>query len=150
MKIENKRFQDLTKSALYAILRLRVEVFVVEQDCPYQELDDWDQLAQHFLMKDKEGQIIATLRVFPPGARFASASIGRVVVKQTNRNEGLGKALMLEALNWLRDNYSNCSVQISAQTYLKKFYENFGFKQVGEGYLEDGIPHIGMILENID
>jgi ElaA protein len=150
MQIENKRFQDLTKSALYAILRLRVEVFVVEQDCPYQELDDWDQLAQHFLMKDKEGQIIATLRVFPPGARFASASIGRVVVKQTNRNEGLGKALMLEALNWLRDNYSNCSVQISAQTYLKKFYENFGFKQVGEGYLEDGIPHIGMILENID
>jgi ElaA protein len=150
MRIEQKSFEELTKSELYAILRLRVEVFVVEQDCPYQELDDWDQVARHFFIRNQSGDIIATLRVFPPDTRYASASIGRVVVKEINRNEGLGKVIMTEALNWLRGNYSNCSVQISAQTYLKKFYESFEFEQVGEGYLEDGIPHIGMILNNID
>ena len=150
MRIEHKSFEELTKSELYAILRLRVEVFVVEQDCPYQELDDWDQVARHFFIRNQSDAIIATLRVCPPDTRYASASFGRVVVKEINRNEGLGKVLMTKALNWLRGNYANCSVQISAQTYLKKFYERFGFEQVGEGYLEDGIPHIGMILNNID
>lgn len=150
MRIEHKSFEELTKSELYAILRLRVEVFVVEQDCPYQELDNWDQVARHFFIRNQSDAIIATLRVFPPGTRYPCASIGRVVVKEINRNEGLGKVIMTEALNWLRKNYANISVQISAQTYVKKFYESFGFEQVGEGYLEDGIPHIGMILNNID
>ncbi|WGH74625.1 GNAT family N-acetyltransferase [Tenacibaculum tangerinum] len=139
-----KRFQELTTSELYDLLQLRSEVFVVEQDCVYQDLDGKDQKALHVLGV-KEGNIIAYARLFNSGEYFNTPSIGRVIVKKTERRYGYGHDLMKVAIKAISDNYKETTITISAQTYLQKFYESHGFKQVGEGYLEDGIPHIRMV-----
>jgi ElaA protein len=140
----NKSYDELTKNELYGLLRLRAEVFVVEQDCPYQDVDNKDQLAQHLLAIDKD-KIVAYLRIFKAGDYFQEISIGRVVVKPAYRSTGLGHQAMGRAIEFIEKNNTQKPIRISAQTYLKKFYETHGFKQLGEGYLEDGLPHIGML-----
>ncbi len=139
-----KEFKELTTSELYEILQLRSEVFVVEQDCVYQDLDGKDQKALH-VIGIKEGEIIAYTRLFNSGQYFDTPSIGRVVVKDTERKYGYGHHLIKTSIQAIVDNYSESKITISAQTYLKKFYESHGFIKVGEEYLEDGIPHIKMI-----
>ncbi len=139
-----KSYSALTKEELYSLLRLRATVFVVEQDCPYQDLDNKDQKAQHLLGIDA-GEVVAYLRIFKAGDYFQEISIGRVVVKPDYRATGLGHELMNQAIDFIEKNFKDKSIRISAQTYLKKFYESHGFKQVGLGYLEDGLPHIGML-----
>lgn len=139
-----KKFDELTIDQLYAIFQLRSEVFVVEQDCVYQDLDFKDQKALHVL-GIKNDVIIAYTRIFKPGDYFKEASIGRVVVKDTERKYGYGYDLMNASIQAAQNQFNTTKITISAQLYLKNFYNNLDFKQVGEEYLEDGIPHIEMI-----
>lgn len=140
-----KKFDELSVNELYAILQLRSEVFVVEQDCVYQDLDFKDQKSLHVFGK-KNDVIIAYTRIFKPGDYFKEASIGRVVVKDSERKYGYGYDLMNASIKAVQLEFDTDKITISAQVYLTKFYNNLGFKQVGEEYLEDGIPHIEMLL----
>ena len=139
-----KPYNDLSIDELYGLLRLRSEVFVVEQDCVYQDIDKKDKKAIHILGL-KNNDIVGYARIFMPGDYFKEASIGRVVVSQKERGSGLGYDLMNASIKTIQDEFKETTIKVSAQTYLKKFYNNLGFKQVGEEYLEDGIPHIAMI-----
>ena len=143
MDIHIKTFEELTKAELYAILTLRCEVFVVEQECAYQDLDYKDQKAIHVLGK-KEGKVVAYTRMFKPGDYFNNTSIGRVVVAQDARQYGYGKDIMIASLKEIEENFPKGTIELSAQTYLTKFYRDLGFVEQGEGYLEDGIPHVRM------
>ena len=138
-----KSFSELTTDELYGILQLRSEVFVVEQDCVYQDLDFKDQKSLHVL-GFKNDKIVAYTRIFKPGDYFKNASIGRVVVAVDERKYGFGHDLMKSSIKAIKDHFKVDEITISAQVYLKKFYESHLFKQVGEEYLEDGIPHIRM------
>jgi len=142
-----KEFKNLTLDEFHNILQLRINVFVVEQDCPYPELDDKDKIAYHFFAfaENDPLQIIAYTRIFKPGDYYKEAAIGRVVVHPDFRKEGLGFQLMKESINRIEALFQTKKIKIGAQTYLQKFYESLGFKKVGDDYLEDGIPHIYMI-----
>ena len=144
MKLIHKKFNQLTIKELYAILQLRSEVFVVEQNCVYQDLDGKDEKALHVL-GIKEGVIVAYTRCFAPGEYFKEASIGRVVVKKTARKYKYGNDIMNASIDAIKKHYKTNLIKISAQCYLNRFYTNLGFKAIGEEYLEDGIPHIAMI-----
>ena len=138
-----KRFEALTAIELYNLLQLRSEVFIVEQKCPYQDVDNKDQKALHLIGED-DGQTVAYARLFKPKDYFEEASIGRVVVKPTYRDKKLGHILMREAIYFMKHQFGETKITISAQLYLKKFYESHGFIQTSETYLEDDIPHIEM------
>ncbi len=142
--IYTKTFQELTTNELYQLLQLRSEVFVVEQDCVYQDIDGKDDKALHVL-GFKNDKLVAYTRIFKPGYYFDEASIGRVVVKENERKHQYGYDIMKASIDAIKNTYNETTIKISAQTYLKKFYNNLGFQEVGDGYLEDGIPHIGMI-----
>lgn len=139
-----KSYENLNRDELYAMLQLRSEVFVVEQDCVYQDIDGKDDIALHVLGY-KEKELVAYTRIFPPQTYFKDASIGRVVVRASERKHKYGYDLMKKSIEAVEKAYDTTTIKISAQTYLKSFYNTLGFKEVGEGYLEDGIPHIGMI-----
>lgn len=141
-----KRFEALSGLELYQLLQLRSEVFVVEQNCVYQDIDGKDEKALHVL-GECEGKIVAYARLFKPNDYFENASIGRVVVSASSRGREWGVALMREAILGIENHFGLQPITISAQLYLKKFYESLGFKQVSEPYLEDGIPHIEMLLK---
>ncbi|MGB5273797.1 MAG: GNAT family N-acetyltransferase [Flavobacteriaceae bacterium] len=144
IKIETKTFQELSTDELYSILQLRSAIFVVEQDCVYQDLDGKDALAIHVLGK-KEGELVAYTRIFAPGAYFKEASIGRVAVKKQVRQFGYGREIMLASISAVQDYFQASKIHLSAQTYLTKFYQSLGFVAQGETYLEDDIPHIAMV-----
>jgi ElaA protein len=144
MNISIKTFEQLSTKELYYILRLRSEVFVVEQDCVYQDVDDKDQKALHVL-GIKDDKLVAYARIFKPGDYFKNTSIGRVVVKKEERKYGFGKDIMLGSLKAIKEEIGLVKVELSAQVYLKRFYNDLGFIEIGEGYLEDGIPHIRML-----
>ena len=144
MNFITKTFSELTITELYQILQLRSEVFVVEQDCVYQDVDGKDQKSLH-VFGIKNNKIVAYTRIFKPGDYFKNASIGRVVVAAEERKFGYGHDLMKASIKAVKTHFKVEEITISAQVYLKKFYESHGFKQVGEDYLEDGIPHIKMI-----
>jgi len=141
-----KTFSELTNNELYEILQLRSEVFVVEQNCIYQDLDGKDQKALH-VFSVKDNIIITYTRIFKPGDYFKKASIGRVVVLESERKNGHGYKLMKKSIEALKSRFKVDSVSISAQVYLKFFYESLGFKKIGDEYLEDGIPHIEMLRD---
>jgi ElaA protein len=140
-----KPFDKLTISELYDILYLRSEVFVVEQQCVFLDVDFKDQLAHH-LMGLHNNKLAAYTRLFNAGITYQEASIGRVVTAPFARNSGIGKNLMTESINQLYTLFGKQPIRIGAQLYLKKFYESFGFQQDSEMYLEDGIEHIEMLL----
>lgn len=144
MEYRLKTFKELTKEELYELLRLRAEVFVVEQDCVYQDIDNKDHKAIH-LLGYKDNELIAYTRVFKPGDYFSNASIGRVVVKESHRRSKLGNELMKATIKAVETKFNTTIIEISAQKYLLNFYSQLGFKAVGKPYLEDGIPHIRMI-----
>ncbi|MFV8225356.1 GNAT family N-acetyltransferase [Christiangramia aquimixticola] len=146
LKIEVKKFSELSLAELYDILQLRSEVFVVEQDCVYQDIDGKDAEALH-VIGWKNNKIVAYTRCFKPGYYFEQASIGRVIVKQSERKFGYGHDIMKASAQAIEQHYNTTNIKLSAQQYLIKFYESHGYRTVGEGYLEDGIPHIGMVKE---
>ena len=140
-----KKFDDLTIAELYAILQLRNEVFVVEQNCPYQDADNKDQESLHFMGWDGN-TLAAYTRIIPKGISYAEASIGRVVTSPKYRGTGIGKTLMQLSIGHTFTVFDCTEIKIGAQLYLKKFYEDLGFVQCSEQYLEDNIPHIEMLL----
>ena len=146
MNVVIKKFNDLSPLELYEILQLRSEVFVVEQDCVYQDIDGNDQKALH-IIGTIENKIIAYTRCFRPGDYFKEASIGRVVVKESQRKFKRGNQIMNKSIKAINDHYKTKIIKISAQCYLNKFYTNLQFKPIGEKYLEDGIPHVAMLRE---
>jgi ElaA protein len=143
LKWKIKRFEALSTVELYNLLQLRSEVFVVEQNCVYQDIDGKDQKALHLIGED-DGQTVAYTRLFKPNDYFEESSIGRVLVKETYRDKKLGHILMQEAIQAIATEFGQTKITISAQLYLKKFYESHGFIQTSETYLEDDIPHIEM------
>ena len=140
-----KRFDELSPQELYAVLQLRNEVFVVEQNCVFQDADNLDQPSWH-LMGFSDGNLVAYTRLVPAGAAYKEPSIGRVVTSPLVRRSGAGKQLMQRSIEEVYRLFGRQPIRIGAQLYLKKFYEGFGFRQVSEVYLEDGIEHIYMIL----
>ena len=138
-----KTFDSLTLQELYAILRLRTEVFVVEQNCVFQDMDNKDQQCYH-LMGWQDGQLNAYTRLVPPGVSYKEPSIGRVVTSPVARGNGTGKLLMEKSIEEIIQLYGKTPIKIGAQLYLKKFYESLGFSQTSNKYDEDGIDHIEM------
>ena len=138
-----KTFDSLTLQELYAILRLRTEVFVIEQNCVFQDMDNKDQQCYH-LMGWMDGQLIAYTRLVPPGVSYKEPSIGRVVTSPVARGNGTGKLLMEKSIEEIIQLYGKTPIKIGAQLYLKKFYESLGFSQTSNKYDEDGIDHIEM------
>lgn len=139
-------FDELSPTQLYAILQLRNEVFVVEQNCVFQDADDKDQPSWH-LMGWKDSKLVAYTRLVPAGICYEQPSIGRVVICPKMRKSGLGKELMEKSISMIYKLWQVQPIRISAQLYLKSFYESFGFQQCSEVYLEDNIEHIAMILQ---
>jgi ElaA protein len=138
-------FAGLSIDELYAILAARVDVFVVEQDCPYPELDGLDQSAHHLWARDATGLIAAYARITAPGTRFAEPSIGRVITAMEHRGTGLGRVLMERAISLAERLYPDTDLRISAQQHLDRFYASLGFRFVRGPYPEDGIPHVEML-----
>lgn len=143
LQFKIKRFNELSLHELYYTLQLRSEVFVVEQNCVYQDIDGKDEKALHVLGIYND-EVVAYARLFSQGDYFDEASIGRVVISEKYRERKWGHSLIQASIDAIKEHYNTTAVTISAQLYLKKFYETHGFQQVGEGYLEDGIPHIKM------
>lgn len=141
-----KAFKELSLDELYECLRLRSEVFISEQNCVYNDVDNKDQVAFH-LTGVENGKTVAYARLFDQGKYFDLASIGRVVVAQDSRSKAYGHELMKEAISGIKTLFGSQRIKISAQLYLKKFYESHGFVAVGDQYLEDDIPHIQMIRD---
>jgi ElaA protein len=141
-----KTFENLSVNELYDILRLRSEIFVVEQNCVYLDPDGKDKLALH-LFGEFNGKIVAYSRLFKAGISFDNSSIGRVVVDANYRDRKWGHDLMRESIAGIKSHFGESKITIGAQLYLKKFYESHGFVQTSEMYLEDDIPHIEMIKE---
>ena len=144
MEIIVKTFDELSKEELYSILRLRSEVFVVEQDCVYQDIDRKDEKALH-IMGMEDGILVAYARCFQPGDYFDKASIGRILVRENYRKMGYGHIITKAAIKAIKTKFKADTIKISAQVYLVIFYESHGFKTVGDRYMEDGIPHIAMV-----
>ncbi len=136
-----KKFSELTATELYELLALRSEVFIVEQDCPYQDVDGVDVKSQHLLGYLSDGTLAAYLRVPEAGVKYSERSIGRVVTSPKVRRQGVGRLLMAEALKYL----SKEAIRISAQEYLREYYQSYGFQVVHGPYDEDGIPHLEML-----
>ena len=138
-----KKFYELTLDELYELLKLRSEVFIVEQNCVYHDPDGKDQLAWHLMAKDGD-LILAYARIFPAGITYPEPSIGRVVTAPESRGSGLGRELMNQAIEYCEKLFGRTDITLGAQVYLKKFYESLGFSPFGDEYIEDGIPHIRM------
>ncbi len=144
-----KSFKELTLTEFHHILKLRIDVFVVEQYCAYHELDGKDQKAFHLFAfaEDDPERIIAYSRIFKPGDYYHEASFGRVVIHSDYRNQKIGYRLIVKTIAFISNTFDSPPIKISAQTYLRKFYTSFGFKQISDEYLEDGIPHIDMLRD---
>lgn len=144
MNLRVKAFAELTAEELFEIYKLRSAIFVVEQQCVYQDIDDSDKSALH-LWLEKDGEILSYLRVLPPDIVRKEAAIGRVL--SVVRRKGYATMLLDAALSCIRERFGDVSVYLEAQTYAKSLYEKLGFRQVSEEFLEDGIPHVKMLLK---
>ncbi len=140
-----KSFHQLNVMELYGILRLRQEVFAVEQKCIYLDADGKDQFCDHIFGVDDGGKVIAYCRIVQPGVSYPEVSIGRIATHPEHRNMGYGRLLMDKALSYIDDKYGKMDIKIEAQYYLEKFYSNYGFEKAGAVYLLDDIEHIEMV-----
>ena len=140
-----KSFEQLNKVEFYEIIQLRIAVFIIEQDCPYQDLDGDDDQCLHMWVEE-EGEIVSYLRINPAGCRFAEPSLGRIVTKMAHRNKGLAEIVINKAIEVLCEDQPQ-PIRISAQSHLESYYEKFGFIKASDEYLEDNIPHIEMLRD---
>ncbi|WP_027702736.1 GNAT family N-acetyltransferase [Metaclostridioides mangenotii] len=143
MNFQIKKFEDLTADEIYEILRIRSEVFVVEQNCAFQDCDNDDQNSYHIFTDDND-RIVSYLRVLKRGTSYDEISIGRVLVAKDHRGKGIAKELLIKAIEFIENTLNECEIRISAQEYLKEFYSSLGFEISSDMYLEDEIPHIEM------
>ena len=145
-----RSFEELNKTELYEILKLRSEVFIVEQECLYQDLDGLDTESNHLLGLNSDNILVAYLRLIPPGLKFKEPSLSRIITSEIEsyRGVGLGKELIVRGIKKSIDLYPKMGNRIGAQERLKIFYENLGYQALGSSYMEDGIPHIQMFFRN--
>lgn len=148
VNFEIKHYSELTLDEFHDLVSLRMEVFAVEQNAPYNDLDGYDKKAFHLLGKTEEGNIISTARILIPGAKYDKASFGRVVLDKNYRGKGLGHEMVKQMNQFITDNFPKSGTQISAMLYLQKFYESHGFLRTSDVYLDCGIDHIDMIKES--
>lgn len=141
-----KKFNQLSLNELYGIIQLRLEVFVVEQDCVYQDLDDKDQVAYHLFLRDND-EIVAVLRILPENVSYDEMAIGRVIVKKSHRGQKIAKTMMKKAITFIINDLGKNKIRLSGQAYLTDFYNDLGFKKVSQEYLEDGIKHYEFLYE---
>ncbi len=141
-----KHFNKITNIELYEIIKARIKVFSIEQNCIYQDLDDKDLDAYHLFIQDNN-KVIAYLRILNKGVSYKESSIGRVLVDADYRNKGLAKKILSEAIKFLEKELNECEIRISAQEYIVPFYMSMGFKKVSDIYLEDHLPHIEMLYK---
>lgn len=139
-----KTFDEFTVTELYSILKARIDVFVIEQNCPYPDLDNYDQKAVH-IWAEENGEVLAYCRIFNKGIKYDETSIGRVLTTEKARGKSLGKLLIQYAVETIENRFRTSEIRISAQDYLLRFYSGFGFEDTGNKYLEDDIPHTEMI-----
>ncbi|MGV2077708.1 MULTISPECIES: GNAT family N-acetyltransferase [unclassified Rhizobium] len=144
--VDARRLDELSAVELYALLKMRVDVFVVEQNCPYPELDGKDADALHLRLL-QDGDLIAAARIFAPEDKDTPAKIGRVVVSPDHRGKRLGDAVMREAISVCEERYPQTPIYLSAQSHLSRFYGSLGFEPTSKEYLEDGIPHVDMVRQ---
>ncbi len=145
MKISIKPFNELSNRELYEILKLRSDIFIVEQNCAYPDIDGKDYDCLHLMIKEQE-ELMAYVRILPKGVTFDTASIGRVVTAPNHRGKGLSRLAMQNAIELIKNHWKETKITIGAQVYLNDFYASLGFVNIGESYIEDGIEHINMIL----
>ncbi|MGO1060448.1 GNAT family N-acetyltransferase [Planococcus sp. FY231025] len=145
MNWTTNHFEEFTVKKLYEILKLRVDVFIVEQNCPYPELDGLDEESIHMAYTE-DGRILAYARLVPAGVKYSLPSIGRVIVHPDARGRGLAKELLTRSIDYIFSEWNPDGIQLQGQVYLQDFYESFGFIPVSEAYDEDGIPHVDMQL----
>ncbi|WP_313891905.1 GNAT family N-acetyltransferase [Psychrobacillus sp.] len=138
------KFEEFDVNRLYEVLKLRVDVFIVEQNCPYPEIDGSDQEALHLMYIENE-EVLAYSRIFPPGAMYDACAIGRVIVKSKARGTGLAKELMEKAIETAENEWQVETIKICAQSHLQKFYASVGFITISDEFDEDGIPHVYMV-----
>ena len=146
MNWELKKFEELNAEEIYEILKIRNEVFIVEQKCPYQDCDGKDKKSYNLYFQDG-GKIIAYLRILKKGVSYDEISIGRVLVLKNYRGKGIAREMLLKAINFVELNLNEKEIKIQAQTYLVNFYRSLGFKEISKEYLEDNIPHIDMLYK---
>ena len=142
-----KHYNDLLISEFHDIIALRLEVFVVEQNCAYQDLDGKDKKSYHLICRDGKGKVVATARVLPPGIAYSEVSIGRIVTDVSIRGKGVGHELMQKTMQFIKDEFGKVAITISAQSHLTSYYNQHGFETTRKEYLEDGIPHTEMIYK---
>lgn len=145
MNFEIKAFDSLSLHEFHDLVALRIQVFVIEQNCPYQDLDGKDKKSFHLIGRDKEGVIKVTARILPAGISYPEVAIGRVVVDPSERGTGAGHALMRSCMEFIENQFGKVPVRLSAQSHLEKFYNQHQFISTGKEYLEDGIPHVEML-----
>lgn len=148
MTVEIHHYVDLDKDDFHDLIALRIAVFVVEQNCPYIELDGKDKKAYHLIVKNEAKKIVGTLRIFAAGIAYNEASIGRVASHPDYRHLKIGHLMMKHAMDFIHHQLNKVNVRISAQTHLCNFYANYGFVATGHEYLEDGIPHSEMLYDS--
>lgn len=146
MNWQLKRFEELKSEEIYKILEIRTEVFIVEQQCAYQDSDGKDKNSYHLYLEE-DGEIVCYLRILEKGVSFNEVSIGRVLVNRNYRGKGLAREMMLKAINFIEHNLNETEIKISAQAYLIDFYRSLDFKETSEVYLEDNIPHLDMLYK---
>lgn len=144
-----KKYKDLTIEELYNILKVRNEVFVVEQKCPYQDCDGKDQFSYHLFSEDNK-KIVAYCRIVEKGVSYDEISIGRVLVIEKYRSKGIARELLINAIRFAEETLNETTIRISGQVYLKDFYKSLDFKEVSDVYLEDNIPHIEMLYQKVN
>ncbi len=143
-----KSFEDLTAQELYDVLKLRQDVFIIEQDCIYEDMDGFDDISNHLLAYNSDQKLIAYLRLFEAGSKYRESSIGRIIVQNDFRNTGIGKELVRKGIQHCKVLSPNSDIKIEAQAHLLKFYSDLGFIQTSDIYPVDGIDHIEMILKS--
>ena len=142
---EIKHYNDLSLNEFHDIIQLRIQVFVIEQNCPYQDLDGKDKKSYHLFCRDGKGDIVATAHILPPGLSYSESAVGRVVIHEKLRGHGGGHQLMDECMRFCLAEFGKEPIRISAQKYLESYYEQHEFISTGKEYLEDGIPHVEML-----
>ncbi|MES2587829.1 MAG: GNAT family N-acetyltransferase [Bacteroidota bacterium] len=142
-----KHFSQLSAKEFHDILQLRIHVFIVEQNCPYEEIDGKDEKSFHLFTQDEEGKVVGVTRILPPNISYKEISIGRVASDTSKRGSGIGQEIMRKSIEFIQHEFGNVPIRISAQKYLLKFYESFGFISTGKEYLEDDIPHVEMLRD---
>lgn len=146
MNIKIKYFDELNTTELYEILKLRQSVFVVEQKCPYNDIDEFDPAAIHIMMIDND-ELIAYARILEKGTRYKEVSIGRFLVKENFRKSGVGDKVFTRAIDYITDDMKEDTIRIQAQTYMKNYYKKKGFEEISKAYLEDDIEHVDMLYK---